>query len=61
MIKTQIIEEDDKPVAVIIDYNEYLHLKELEEDLEDYKNAIEVKQTNKEWIKHKDLKKELGS
>jgi PHD/YefM family antitoxin component YafN of YafNO toxin-antitoxin module len=60
MIKTQIIEEDNKPVAVIIDYDEYMHLKELEEEFEDYKTAIEVRQTSSEWVKHKDLKKELG-
>lgn len=30
MIKTQIIKEDSKPVAVILDYKEYLRLKETE-------------------------------
>jgi len=43
MIKTQIINEDDKPIAVIMDYQEYLRLKEYEEDVSDYLSAIEVK------------------
>jgi len=60
MIKTQIIKEDDKPVAVILDYEEYLRLREVEEDLIDYYSAAEVKIKNKEWIDHEALKKELG-
>jgi hypothetical protein len=30
MIKTQLIRDRKKPVAVIIDYKEYIRLKELE-------------------------------
>lgn len=59
MIKTQIINEDDKPVAVILDYQEYLRLKEIEEDVSDYNSALEVKENNTVWIRHDDLKKEL--
>lgn len=32
MIKTQIIKEDGKPIAVIMDYKEYLTLKEKAQD-----------------------------
>ena len=39
MIETQIIKEDSKTVAVIIDYNEYLKLKEYEQDFQDYNSA----------------------
>ena len=60
MIKTQIIKEDRKPVAVILDYKEYLRLKEIEEDKTDYFSALGVKQKNKKWTSHKDLKKTLG-
>ena len=60
MIETQIIKEDNKPVAVILDYQEYIRLKELEQDIEDYNTAVEIKATNKKWIKHEDIKKELG-
>ncbi len=60
MIKTQIIKEDNKPVAVIIDFKEYQRLKEIEEDKIDYYSAIEVKRKNKKWTSHSDLKKELG-
>jgi len=59
MIKTQIIREDNKPVAVIIDFKEYQRLKEIEEDRIDYYSAIEVKRKNKKWKLHSDLKKEL--
>lgn len=60
MIKTQIIKENKKPVVVIMDYKEYLRLKEIEQDKSDYASALLVKQKNKKWISHKDLKKDLG-
>jgi PHD/YefM family antitoxin component YafN of YafNO toxin-antitoxin module len=60
MIKTQIVKADDKPVAVIMDYQEYRRLKEIEEDREDYYSALEVKTRNKRWKPHGELKKELG-
>lgn len=60
MIKTQIIKENRKPVAVIMDYKEYLRLKEIEEDRKDYYSASKTRTTNKKWIAHEDLKKELG-
>lgn len=60
MIKTQIIKEDNKPVAVVMDYKEYLKLKEAEQDKSDYYSALRIKMKNKKWIKHDVLKKELG-
>ena len=59
MIKTQVIHENDNPVAVVLDYNEYLRLKEIEEDREDCCSALETKLNNKKWISHNDLKSEL--
>ena len=32
MIKTQIVKEGKKPIAVLMDYKEYKRLKEIEED-----------------------------
>jgi len=60
MIKRQVIKEDDKPIAVILDYQEYVKLKEAAQDRLDYYSALEVKRKNKKWVSHKDLKKELG-
>ncbi len=59
MIQTQIIRENDQPIAVILDYKEYLRLKDLEEDQKDYESGIEIKKNNKKWVTHEDLKKEL--
>jgi hypothetical protein len=59
MIKTQIIREDKKPVAVIIDYIEYRRLKEVAQDVEDYANAIKIKRTNKKWTTQEELEKML--
>lgn len=60
MIKTQYIKKDDQTIAVILDYKEYKRLKEIEEDKKDYYSALKIKNNNKKWIKHEDLKKELG-
>jgi hypothetical protein len=60
MIKTQIIREDSKPVAVILDYEEYRRLKEIEQDKADYYSALAVKAMNKRWTSHAELKKQLG-
>ena len=59
MIKTRIIKENNKSVAVILDYAEYCKLIEAKQDRDDYKSAVKVKETNKKWISHKDVKKEL--
>ncbi len=60
MIKTQIIRKDKEPVAVILDYSEYVRLKEIEQDSKDYRSALAVKKRNKTWTTHEDLKKDLG-
>jgi Ethanolamine utilization protein EutJ (predicted chaperonin) len=60
MIKKQIIKEDNKPVAVVLDYQEYLKLEEYREDVIDYQEAVEIKRTNKKWVDHDNLKKDLG-
>jgi hypothetical protein len=60
MIKTQIVKEGKKPVAVVMDYKEYKRLKEIAEDKADYLSALEVKLKNKKWKSHAQLKKEIG-
>jgi hypothetical protein len=60
MIKTQIVKANDKPVAVVLDYKEYMRLKEIEQDGKDYYSALQVKMKNKKWVSHKDLKKAIG-
>ena len=42
------------------DYKEYLRLKEIEEDKDDYDSALQVKMKNKKWKSHGELKKEWG-
>ena len=60
MIKTQILKEGKKPIAVVMDYKVYKRLKEIEEDKADYLSALEVKLKNRKWKSHAQLKKELG-
>jgi len=60
MIKTQIIKAGNKPMVVIMDYQEYIKLKEQAEDRADYYSAIETKLKSKKWTSHEDLKKKLG-
>ena len=60
MIKTQIIKENNKPIAVILDYDEYKRLKEVEEDKKDYASAAEVKAKTKKWTSNDEMKKKLG-
>jgi len=60
MVRTQIIRKDKEPVAVILDYNEYMRLKEIEQDSKDYSSALMIKRKNKTWTTHEDLKKDLG-
>jgi hypothetical protein len=60
MVRTQIIRKDREPVAVILDYNEYMRLKEIEQDSKDYGSALAIKRKNKTWTTHEDLKKDLG-
>lgn len=60
MVETQVITIKNKPVAVVLDYKEYLKLIESSQDNEDYRSAVKTKRTNKKWISHEKLKKELG-
>jgi len=60
MIKTQIVKEGNKPIAVLLDYREYKRLKEIAEDKADYASALAVKTKNKKWKSHAEVKKELG-
>jgi len=60
MIKKHIIKEEGKPVAVILDYKEYMELKAIAEDKADYYSGIETKRKNKKWVSHDELKKEFG-
>jgi len=48
----KILKSDREPI---------LHnINAAEEDRDDYFTALETKLTNKIWIKHEDIKKELG-
>jgi hypothetical protein len=60
MIQPQIIKQENIPIAIILDYQEYLRLKEIEEDKFDYFSALQTKLKNKKWTSHESLKKELG-
>jgi len=60
MIKTQIIRQSNNPIAVILDYEEYKRLKVIEQDKADYDSALKVKQENKIWVSHNNLKRELA-
>ena len=56
----KIIKEGNKPKAVILDYKEYLRLKEIKQDKLDYYSALIIKKRNRKWTNHSDLKKELN-
>lgn len=60
MIAQNIILQDGKPVAVVVDYNEYMNLIERTQDMDDYADAVLQKQTSTTWIDHETLKKECG-
>jgi hypothetical protein len=48
-IKERIISDaNDIPIAVLLDYEEYKRLKEIEEEAEDYKDAIKSRDEAKE-------------
>lgn len=60
MISQNIILQDGKPVAVVVDYNETMNLIERTQDMDDYADAALQKQTNTSWTDHETLKKECG-
>lgn len=63
-LKERIIADvNDKPIAVLLDYEEYKRLKEIEEDTEDYKEAIEAREEAKQkniWYSMDDVLKSSG-
>ena len=46
--------------SVIMDYKEYVRLREIEQERKDYHSAAKTKAANKKWTDHQELKKELG-
>jgi hypothetical protein len=60
VIKPQIINENGKLMAVIIGYKEYLKLKELQEDREDYQDGIKSPRTTKKLHSLEDVSRQLG-
>jgi len=60
MIKTLVIREGNKPVAVILDYNEYQKLRELAQDRTDYSDAVRAEASSRKLTPLKDVKKSLG-
>lgn len=43
-----------------MDYKEYMRLKEIELDREDYTEALQIQQKTRKWTTQADLKKRLG-
>ena len=60
MIKTQVIKKGKDPIAVIIDYKEYLRLKELAQDRAEYAAAIDAEKKTRRLTPLKEVKKRLG-
>jgi hypothetical protein len=60
MIKTQIIHQDNKPIAVLPDYEVYKKMQEKVKDYEDYLSAVEKKMKNEKWVGHEEIKNRLG-
>ncbi len=60
MIETQIIKSDDKPIMVVLDYQEYKRLKELEQDYLDYQEIQNIKKKAPEFVPFEKVKKDLG-
>lgn len=60
MIETQIIHEGKKPVAVVIDYEEYKLLKKIEEEYRDYADALNAEEEISSWHSHESVKNDLG-
>ena len=61
MIKTQIIKDKkNKPAAVIMDIKEFIKMKELIEDRQDYRDALEAEKKSKKFYSLEDLEKKIG-
>ena len=59
MISKQIISNENTPLAVVLDYNEYVELIQIKDDFNDYFSAVETLSDNKVWTKHEDMLKML--
>jgi hypothetical protein len=59
VITKQIISNENVPVAVVLDYNEYIELENIKDDFNDYFTAVETLKDNKVWTKHEDMIKML--
>ena len=59
MITKQIISNENIPVAVVLDYNEYIELEHIKDDFNDYFSAVETLNETKVWTKHEDMLKML--
>jgi len=57
---SELMKSKNKPVPVVIDYNEYQKLIEAKQDREDYNLAVKTKKAVKKWVSHEKLKKDLG-
>ena len=57
IIKTRVVREGKKPVAVIPDYNEYQKIRKLAQDREDYAEAVSVEASSKKFTPLKNVKK----
>ncbi len=60
MVKEQLIFENDKPIAVIIDYNEYKILKKIAEDKVLIAMADKAEAESEGSKSISDIEKELG-
>jgi endonuclease V-like protein UPF0215 family len=60
VIKTQIIKEEGKPVAVVMDYREYVELREKALDKEDYDDAVTAEKETKRLTPIKKVREKPG-
>ena len=60
MIKTRIIKEEGRPIAVVLDYKKYMKLREMAEDQADYKEAIVAEKQSKKFTSITTVKNRLG-
>lgn len=60
MVETQIIKENENPISVILDIEEFNRLKEIESEQLEYQQVIKTKEETKEWFTLEQVKEELG-
>ncbi len=59
MIKTQIIKQEGKPIAVVLDYKAYIKLKGQVQDLKDYSEAVNAEKETKKLTSLAAVKRKL--